>query len=195
MNKIKNTKLFVLLSFSVALTTIILVSTTTSIQSIYSEDDINGKNLGKFFTSPILSLQQANYGTISQINSTDYLLQLNDISDKTVSIKDRPNRNVTSLSTEYFVDVWDMLKGAEESYTKVPPNAALIVDEIQKGEIQQDTFVIELYNPVYDKDAKILRYDFTVVDNSTFSDLPLDIGQSSLLIDGGYAGQSHGSTR
>ncbi|MDR4512067.1 MAG: hypothetical protein MRJ93_10240 [Nitrososphaeraceae archaeon] len=195
MNKIKNIKLFVLLSFSVTLTTIILVSTTTSIQSIYSEDDINGKNLGKFFTSPILSLQQASSGTISQINSTAYLLQLNDVSDKTISFKDRPYRNVTSLSTEYFVDVWNMLKGAEESYAKVPPNAALIVDEIQKGELEQDTVVIELYNPVYNEDTKILRYDFTVVDNSTFSDLPLDIGQSALLIDGAYAGQSHGSTR
>lgn len=193
-NKIKKIRLFLLLSFSFALT-IILVSTATSFPSIYSEYDVNDNNLGKFFTSPILSMQQANSGTISQINSTAYLLQLNDVSDKTVSFKDRPDRNVTSLTTEHFVDVWDMLKGAEESYAKVPPNAALIVDEIQKGELQQDTFVIELYNPVYDKDTKILRYDFTVVDNSTFSDLPLDIGQSSLLIDGGYAGQSHGSTR
>ena len=69
------------------------------------------------------------------------------------------------------------------------------LDEIQKGEIQQDTVVIELYSPVYDKDTKILNYDFRVVDNSTFSDLPLDFGQSSLLIDGAYSGQTHGSTR
>ena len=55
-------------------------------------------------------------------------MQLNEISDKTVSFQDRPNRNVSSLSTKYFVDVWDMLKGGEESYAKVPPNAALIVD-------------------------------------------------------------------
>jgi len=184
-NKIKKIRLFLLLSFSFALT-IIPVNTATSFPSIYSEYDVNDNNLGKFFTSPILSLQQANSGTISQINSTAYLLQLNDVSDKTVSFKDRPNRNVTSLTTEYFVDVWDMLKGAEESYAKVPPNAALIVDEIQKGEIQQDTFVIELYSPVYNKDTKILKYDFTVVDNSTFSELLLDIGHSALLIDGGY---------
>ena len=193
MNKIKKIRLFLLLSFSVTLT-IILVSTATYFPSIYSEYDENDNNFGKFFTSPILSIQKANSGTISQINSTAYLLQLIDVSDKTVSFKDRPNRNVTSLSTEYFVDVWDMLKGAEESYAKVPPNAALILDEIQKEEIQQDTVVIELYSPVYDKDTKI-KYDFKVVDNSTFSELPLDFGQSSLLIDGFYAGNVNNSIR
>ncbi len=122
MNKIKNFRLLCLLSFSFVITTI-LVSTGTSFQSIYSEDDINDNNLGKFFTSRILNIQQANSGTISEINSTAYLLQLNDVSDKTVSLKDIPNRNVTSLTTQHFVDVWDMLKGAEESYAKVPPNA------------------------------------------------------------------------
>lgn len=61
----------------------------------------------KFVTSPILSIQQANFGTISKVNSTAYLLQSYDTSDNT-------NRNVT-LQGKYFVNVWDMLNGAEES--------------------------------------------------------------------------------
>ncbi|MGD1838500.1 MAG: hypothetical protein ACPKPY_10650 [Nitrososphaeraceae archaeon] len=70
--------------------------------------------------------------------------------------------------------------GAYSTYDEDPPNAALIFDEQRVQEI----FVIELYNPNYDKDKKTLKYDFTILDNSTRNDLPLDIGHSALIIDG-----------
>ncbi|MGD1836685.1 MAG: hypothetical protein ACPKPY_01330 [Nitrososphaeraceae archaeon] len=186
MNKIKDKRLFLLFSFSVIIITIVLVTTSiSSLQIVYSEDEIEDNNIGKFFTSPILSIQQAKSGSISEINSSTFVLELNDISAKTVSFTDRSDRNVKSITTEHFIDVWEMLKGAEESYAKVPPNAALIFEDAKE---EQEIFVIELYRPEYNEDKKILNYDFKVIDNSTFSDLPLDFGQASLLIDGGYGG-------
>ena len=102
-------------SFSIIIiTTILLITTLISpLQIVYSEDEIEDNNIGKFFTSPILSIQQAKSGSISEINSSAYVLELDDISVKTVSFTDRPDRNVKSITTEHFVDVWNMLKGAE----------------------------------------------------------------------------------
>ncbi|MGD1837810.1 MAG: hypothetical protein ACPKPY_07105 [Nitrososphaeraceae archaeon] len=181
MNKIKNIRLLLLLIFSVAITTVLVTTTTLSSQIVYSEDETNDSNIGKFFTAPILSIQQANSGSISEINSTAYLLQLNDISDKTVSFADRPDRIVEARNTFDFIGNWSTLIGAYTSYAEVPPNAALIFDDEQ---MVQETFVIELYNPIYDMDKNTLKYDFTIVDNSTLDDLPLDIGHTALIIDG-----------
>jgi hypothetical protein len=55
----------------------------------------------------------------------------------------------------------------------------LVVDKIAR---QQDTAIIELFNPVYDIDKKTLKYDI-IPDNATSIDLPNEFGQSTLLID------------
>ncbi|MGD1838906.1 MAG: hypothetical protein ACPKPY_12725 [Nitrososphaeraceae archaeon] len=182
MNKIRNTRLSFIFSFLVVIKIILVTTTTLSSHTAYSENNkVNDINIGKFFTSPVLSIQQANSGLISEINSTTYLVRLNDVSDKTVSFADRPDGFVEARNTSDFIGNWSILIGAHTSYAEVPPNAALIVDD-KKG--LQEIFVIELYNPVYDNDENILKYDFTVVDNSTFDKLPLDIGHSALIIDG-----------
>ena len=67
------------------------------------------------------------------------------------------------------------------SFDIYPPNAALVLDDEEQ---KQDLAVVDLYNPVYDPTAKTLKYDITA-ENATSSsiDLPLNFGQSTLIID------------
>lgn len=41
-----------------------------------------------------LAIQYAQSGTISKINSTTFLLQLNDLADKLILFSDRPDREI-----------------------------------------------------------------------------------------------------
>ena len=45
-------------------------------------------------------------------------------------------------------------------------------------------FIIEIFNPVYDKNENILIYDFKLLSNATtLDDLPKEIGKTTLFID------------
>ena len=93
-----------------------------------------------------------------------YSLELNDVSDKTILFSDRPDRIVKSTSTSEFIGNWIIGK---DSFKVDAHNAVLIVEE-QEG--QQDVAIVELFNPVYDSDQKILKYEITP-DNRTSMDL------------------------
>jgi len=54
----------------------------------------------------------------------------------------------------------------------------LVVDEIEE---QQDTAIVELFNPIYDLDKNSIKYQ-TTPDNATSIDLPSEFGQTTLLI-------------
>ena len=58
------------------------------------------------------------------------------------------------------------------------PNAVLVVDKKD----EQDIAIAELFNPIYDSDKKILKYDVTPI-NSTFIELQQEFGQSILIVD------------
>ena len=182
MDRIENKRIVLFFSFSITIiTTILLITALISLsQMAYSEDKLYDDNFGKFFGAPGLSIQQANSTVISEINSTNYLLQLNNVSSQTISLAEIPDRIIQVVSTFDIIENWSTLIGAYSTYGEKPPNAALIFDK--QG--VQDIFVIELYNPIYDKDKNALKYDFTILDNSTLYDLPLDIGHSALIIDG-----------
>jgi hypothetical protein len=140
---------------------------------VYAQEDANITNSGdpmKFF-----AIQHAQYGSISENNSTAYSLELNDVSDKTILFSDRPDRIVTSISTADFIGNWSV---GEDSFSMDVPNTALIVNE-QEG---QEITIVELYNPIYDVDSKTLKYEITP-DNGTSIDLPNEFGQSTLVID------------
>ena len=109
------------------------------------------------------------------------MLELKEIADKTITLADRPDRIIKSTSTFDFIVNWSTLMGAHSTYEEVPPNAVLIFEN-ENG--IQETVIMELYNPVYNIDSKILNYDFIILDNSTFDNLPRDIKHSALLIDG-----------
>ena len=84
-----------------------------------------------------LAIQNAQSGTISEINSTTFLLQLNDLADKLILFSDRPDRVVVTQSNQDFIGNWT---SGQEGFQLDPPNAVLVIDD-QK----EDTIEIELY--------------------------------------------------
>ena len=131
-----------------------------------------------------LFIQHAESGSISRINSTTYSLQLGDLSDRTVLFSNRPDRIVATQSIQDFIGNWT---SAQDRFQVDPPNAALVI--LDSGQ-KEDIFEIELFNPKYEKDGKILRYDITFLGNATVPDLPDKLGKSVLVIDG-IAGGDH----
>ena len=53
-----------------------------------------------------IAILQGQSGIISEINSTSYTLQLNELADKTILISDRPNRIVVTQSVQDFIGNW-----------------------------------------------------------------------------------------
>jgi hypothetical protein len=87
---------------------------------VFAQQGEKGTNI----ESPqFLAIQHAQSGTISDINSTSYTLQLNDLADKTILFSDRPNRIVVTETTQDFVGNWT---SGEDSFQVDPPNAALV---------------------------------------------------------------------
>ena len=123
------------------------------------------------------SIQTAQSGSLSQINDTAYTLELNDVSDKTILFSDRPDRIVTPVNTSDFVGGWSSMA---DSFAIDPPNIALVVDTVDAS--QQETALVELFNPVYDEGDKTLKYDI-ISENATSIDLPNEFGHSTLVID------------
>ncbi|HZD36793.1 MAG TPA: hypothetical protein VE130_16430 [Nitrososphaeraceae archaeon] len=73
-------------------------SNTGSISSFLGEA-VNATTTGatnqtttKGNTTELLSIQTAQSGSLSQINATDYRLELNNVADKTIQFSDRPER-------------------------------------------------------------------------------------------------------
>jgi len=128
-----------------------------------------------------LFIQSAQSGSLSQINDTAYTLELNDVTDKTVSFSDRPYRIVESIDTSEFVGNWST---GEDSFAIDPPNAALVVLDNSDITSEEDIALIELFNPVYDEEANALTYD-AIPDNATSIDLPDEFGQATMIIDSG----------
>jgi hypothetical protein len=172
------------------LSILIVVSIPTS-NSVYAQENMTDSETPKFF-----AIQHADSGSISEINQTftlalnnqsnktlfssdidkSFSLELYNVSDKTILFSDRPDRIVTSISTLDFIGNWTT---GQDSFAIDAPNAVLVIDEIAR---QQDTAIIELFNPVYDSDNKILKYDITS-NNTTSIDLSNEFGQSTLVID------------
>ncbi|MGD1834172.1 MAG: hypothetical protein ACPKQO_00440 [Nitrososphaeraceae archaeon] len=108
----------------------------------------------------IFAIQHATSGSLSEINETAYLLELNDVSDKTILFSDRPGRIVTSISTSDFIGNWSV---GENSFAVDAPNAILVADEKEE---KQDFAIVELFNPIYESDKNASTYNMTPV-NST----------------------------
>ena len=123
-----------------------------------------------------IAIQHADSGLISQINDTAYSLELNNVSHKTILFSDRPDRIVRSISTDNFVGNWSI---GQDSFEEDAPNTVIVVHDIEG----QGSSIIELFNPVYNLDEKKLMYVITP-HNTTSIELPRDLGQSTLVIDG-----------
>jgi len=136
-------------------------------------------DIPKFF-----AIQHAQSGSISKINGTEYTIELNDVSDKTILFSDRPDRIVKTTSTSDFIGNWST---GIDSFADDAPNAVLVVDESEK----QDNAIVELFNPVYNSNTKTLKHEI-IPDNVTSIDLVGEFRQATLLIDPG--GQSDPGT-
>ena len=144
---------------------------TTSLNSIYAQENMTDIDEPKFF-----AIQHAESGSSVQIfDKMAYSLKLNSVSDKTILFSDRPDRIVTSMSTSDFVGNWS--KG-EDSFEKNPPNAVLVIEEQE----QQDVAIVELFDPVYDSNTNMLEYNIHIDDTESF-DLPKEFGQITIVID------------
>jgi len=88
-----------------------------------------------------LSIQNAQSGSISQINETAYTLELNNVANNTIQFSDRPNRIVETVSTADFIGNWT---DGSNSLAADAPNDALIVKDTQTGEIY--TAIIESFS-------------------------------------------------
>jgi hypothetical protein len=126
-----------------------------------------------------LFIQSAQSGSVSEVNATTSTLELSDVSDKTILFSDRPDRIVGSANTTDFIGNWS---SGPNSFAVDPPNAVLIVDDIEQRE---DYVIIELFNPQYDPEANTLKYDITAENATTTTsiNLPGEFGQSTLVID------------
>jgi hypothetical protein len=123
-----------------------------------------------------LVIQNAQSGSISQVNATTYTLELTNVSDKTILFSDRPDRIVTSISTSDFISNWTR---GQDSFSVDPPNAALVVDDLQG---KQDEIIGELFNPVYEQDSKMLKYNLVLLNDTRPTDFS-NFEASTLIID------------
>lgn len=151
----------------------IIVTLFPTIGAIDAQDNGTNSEMPKF-----LSMQHAQSGSISEINSTTYSLELNEISNKTILFSDRPDRIVTSTSTDNYIGNWS---AGIDSFATNAPNAVLVLDE-KEG---QETIIIELFNPVYEENKKTLKYEIRT-ENNTSIDVG-GFGRSTLVIDIGMS--------
>lgn len=160
---------------------VFVFSTTTGGALVYAQQEENVTITTTNSAEPrFLSIQSAQSGSVSQNNATVYTLELNDVSDKTIFYSDRPNRIVTYVSTSDFVGNWTT---GPNSFAIDSPNAALVVDIGTNATSEQDTAIVELFNPVYNEANATLKYD-VIPDNATAIDLPDDFLQTTMIIDG-----------
>jgi hypothetical protein len=87
---------------------------------------------------------------------------------------DRPDRIVSSVSTDNFIGNWSM--GAD-SFAVDPPNAVLVVDDTES----QNDIIIELIDPLYDVDKRTLNYEIKT--ETTIPTSLRQFGLSTIIID------------
>ena len=126
----------------------------------------------------VFSALSDNSGSVIEVNDTTSTLQLSNVSDKTISFSDRPNRIVTASNTTDFIGNWSV--GAN-NFAVDPPNAVLVLDNVLQ---RLDLSEIQLFNPEYDSEANTLKYDISA-ENATSIDLPDKFGLTTMIIDGG----------
>ena len=135
-----------LLTLVMLFSTLLVITTLTS-DPVYAQEN-STKYVSKFF-----AIQHVQSGSITEINETGYSLELNDVSDKTSLFSDRPDRIVKSLSTSNFIDNWST---GEDSFSVDAPNAVLLVSGQDRV---QNVAIIELFNPIYDSEKRVLEYE------------------------------------
>jgi len=153
-----------------------IIFDSNSVNAQQSQQQQQDNATGSDYSVKFLAIQHAESGSISENNATTYNLQLNNVSDNTILFSDRPERIVTSLSTFDYISNWT---SGQNNFALDPPNTALAFEN-QTGNL--DTAILELFNPVYDSDNNILKYN-AATENTTSLETPIEFGQTTLVID------------
>ena len=157
------------------LSILVVVSSLTT--TIYSQENQ---------TNPVTSdavflfVQSAKSGTIEKLSSNDsnsfgtHILTLNNIS-QTIQFSERPDRIVSPIDNNQFVQYWYAGGQKTDSFKSDPPNAALIIHGVNAG-------VIELLNPVYDTNTQTIQYHIQPLGNNSLN-IPSEVEEITLVID------------
>ena len=165
--------------------TLLLLSLILSINSLFAHGQevsffkaTDGKlreNLPE--STKFYAVQHSESGSISEINSTTHLLQLDSVNEKTIIFSNSPYRMILTQNIENFIGNWTSIQVNLEDN---PPNAVLVI--IKENGSEQNVFKINLFNPNYDREAKSVHYDFTLFGNTNSSQLPEKFATTVLLI-------------
>ena len=137
---------------------------------VYAYENATSSKDTRFFVS-----RHANSGSISKINGTTFILELNDISNKTILFSDKPELIVTFVTTTAFIGNRTLGTGGSALDR---PNTFLLIKELE-GEQNERTK--ELFNPIYNSNRRTLTY-YISPDNTTSIDLPIKFGESTLVV-------------
>jgi len=105
-------------------------------------------------------------------SSSGGTLTLIGLSPSTLYFSDRPKRVVGHMTTEQFVDGWDV---GDNSFASDPPNAVLSF--VESGENRPEDCVVVLRNPTIDGDN--LSYAIEELEGA----VPVSTGACTLFID------------
>ena len=173
-------------SLLLSVTKIVSVSATTTPSGANETTTATGGSSNNMTGAQFLFILNADSGSAIEVNDTTSILQLSNVSDKTISFSDRPNRIVTTSNTTDFIGNWST---GPDSFAVDPPNALLVLDNVLQ---RLDLSEIQLFNPEYDSEANTLKYDITT-ENATSINLPDKFGLTTLVIDEhGYNGYNIG---
>ncbi len=186
MNKTKTLSLIILAISAFGL--VVFFASKTSTQKV-----TDNKIVDNLFQDDVTLLQKpeptdlfvhsAKRGYIEQIEGEEdkYIVTLTDFDDDVVYFTDRPLHDTGRVKLAQFLDGLGFEIGN-------PPNAA-IVAKLKNGE--EITVVVELTNPILDRDAKELMYTATILHDEKGNDaeygtqqLSGKITQVTMLIDG-----------
>ncbi len=133
----------------------------------------------------MMFVQNAQSGTLTEVaeDKGTYKLLLEGVAEETIAFSDRPNRIVIAVSTEKFL--------ASPVFRSVDtPNAAL---EIFGANESEDVMVLQMQDPVYDKDKATLTYLVRPLETPSHAravfnkrhdrSLPTSFGPAALFID------------
>ena len=129
---------FVILGLAITFGILVLIQSTNYVMA---------QGGGNVTLTRFLMIQEAQSGSVSEVNATTSTLELNGVSDKTIMFSDRPERIVASVNTTDFIGNWGT---GPNSFASDPPDAVLVLDDEEQ---RQEISVIELYNPEYDPEA------------------------------------------
>ena len=167
---------FVILGLAITLGILVLIQYTNYVTAQGANETATANGNNNMTRAQFLFILNADSGSVIEVNDTTSTLQLSNVSDKTISFSDRPNRIVTASNTTDFIGNWSV--GAN-NFAVDPPNAVLVLDNVLQ---RLDLSEIQLFNPEYDSEANTLKYDISA-ENATSIDLPDKFGLTTMIID------------